>query len=180
MYTVFLDRDGVINEKAPEGEYVWRGQDFRILDGVPEAIARLNHAGIRVLVVTNQRGVALGRYTLEDVKALHAEFQKLLAAHGAHIDGFYVCPHDHGECNCRKPLPGLFEQAAAEFPGITVQTSAMVGDSPVDIEFARRLGMRAIFVDAGAENRAPGSEKAAELADLRCSSLNEAVEAILG
>jgi D-glycero-D-manno-heptose 1,7-bisphosphate phosphatase len=176
--TVFLDRDGVINEKAPEGEYVWRRQDFRVLDGVPEAIARLNRAGMRVVVVTNQRGIALGRYTLEDVKALHTEFQMLLAAHGAHIDGFYVCPHDHGECNCRKPLPGLFEQAAAEFPGITVQTSVMVGDSPVDIEFARRLGMRAILID-GTENRAPGSEKAAELADLRCSSLKEAVEAIL-
>ena len=179
MRTVFLDRDGVLNEKAPEGEYIWRRQDFRVLEGVPEAIACLNRAGLRVVVATNQRGVALGRYSLADVHALHADFQKRLAERGAHIDAFYVCPHGGGDCNCRKPLPGLFQQAVAEFPEIDAETSVMVGDSRIDIEFARGTGMRAILVEAGAENRAPGSEKAAELADLRCSSLREAVEAIL-
>ena len=169
--TVFLDRDGVLNEKAPEGGYVWRSKDFRVLGGVPEAIARLNRAGIRVIVVTNQRGIALGRYTLTDIDELHAEFQALLAAQGAHIDAFYVCPHGYGECNCRKPLPGLFEQAVAEFPEIQAQTSLMIGDSAVDMEFGRRLGMRTILIRGGGLEGVP--------ADLRCDSLQDAVNALL-
>lgn len=183
--TVFLDRDGVLNEKAPEGEYVWRWQDFRVLDGVPDAIARLNRAGMRAIVVTNQRGIALGRYTLADVTALHAEFQKLLGEHGARIDAFYVCPHGHGECNCRKPLPGLFEQAAAEFPEIRAQLSAMIGDSLVDMEFGRGLGMKTILIgdpDIHAwqsTQASPDARKAAALADLTCSSLRGAVMTLL-
>jgi D-glycero-D-manno-heptose 1,7-bisphosphate phosphatase len=179
VHTVFLDRDGVLNEKAPEGEYVWRWEDFRVLDGAPEAIAWLNRAGMRVVAVTNQRGVALGRYTLNDVKALHREFQKLLAEHGAHIDAFYVCPHGYGDCNCRKPLPGLFEQAKAEFPEILAETSVMIGDSAVDVEFGRRLGMKTILIDS------PDSQLRFELlnsglpVDLVCSSLSAAVKAIL-
>jgi D-glycero-D-manno-heptose 1,7-bisphosphate phosphatase len=173
--TVFLDRDGVLNEKAPEGEYVWRWQDFRILDGVPEAIAKLNRAGILAIVVTNQRGVAQGRYTMADVAALHAGFQKRLAEQGARIDAFYVCPHDYGECNCRKPLPGLFEQAAAEFPEIDAQTSVMIGDSPVDMQFGQRLGMRTILIQDGVK----GSELESAAADMRCGSLRQAVEMLL-
>ena len=177
--TVFLDRDGVLNEKAPEGEYVWRWQNFRVLDGVPEAIARLNHADMRVVVVTNQRGVALGRYTMADVEALHSELQKLLAAHGARIDGFYVCPHGHEDCNCRKPLPGLFAQARADFPEIKAQTSVMIGDSRVDVEFGRRLGMKTILI-GGADSQTRSELLQAELpVDLVCSSLRAAVRAIL-
>jgi D-glycero-D-manno-heptose 1,7-bisphosphate phosphatase len=177
--TVFLDRDGVLNEKAPEGEYVWRWQNFRVLDGVPEAIALLNHADMRVVVVTNQRGVALGRYTMADVEALHSEFQKLLAAHGARIDGFYVCPHGHEDCNCRKPLPGLFEQARADFPEIKAQTSVMIGDSRVDVEFGRRLGMKTILI-GGADSQTRSELLQAGLpVDLVCSSLRAAVRAIL-
>jgi D-glycero-D-manno-heptose 1,7-bisphosphate phosphatase len=177
--TVFLDRDGVLNEKAPEGEYVWRWQDFRVLDGVPEAIARLNRAGIRAIVVTNQRGVALGRYTMADVAALHAEFQKRLAAQGAHIDAFYVCPHDYGECNCRKPLPGLFEQAAADFPEILAQASVMIGDSAVDVEFGRRLGMKTILIGgADSQLRSDLLQKGLPV-DSLCSSLRAAVKSML-
>jgi D-glycero-D-manno-heptose 1,7-bisphosphate phosphatase len=178
--TVFLDRDGVLNRKAPEGEYVARWKDFSVLEGVVEALARLSRAGLRMLVVTNQRGVALGRYTVKDVEALHTQFQQLLAERGAHIDAFYICPHDHGDCNCRKPLPGLFEQAAAEFPSIAPASSVMIGDSLVDMEFGKRLGLRTILIEDGSEDRAPGAEKAREMADLRCSSLREAVSALLG
>jgi D-glycero-D-manno-heptose 1,7-bisphosphate phosphatase len=177
--TVFLDRDGVLNEKAPEGEYVWRWQDFRVLDGVPESIAWLNRAGMRVVVVTNQRGVALGRYTMADVAALHAEFQKLLALHGARVDGFYVCPHGHEECNCRKPLPGLFEQAKADFPEIKVQTSVMIGDSRVDVEFGRRLGMKTILIGSADSQIRSNLLEAGLPVDLLCSSLRAAVKAIL-
>ena len=179
---MFLDRDGVINRKMPEGQYVTSWKDFELLPGVPEAIAWLNAAGLRVLVVSNQRGVALGLYTAADVDAIHAELRRVLAGYGARVDGFYFCPHDKRECNCRKPLPGLFEQAGAEFREIEAASSVMIGDSASDIEFGRGLGMRTIFLEGDEDARAhrkPGAEKAAEVADLRFATLPEAVEHLL-
>jgi D-glycero-D-manno-heptose 1,7-bisphosphate phosphatase len=179
LSTVFLDRDGILNEKMQEGRYVTRWEEFHVLPGVPQALRRLNDAGLLVIVVTNQRGIARGLYTLADVEAIHAAFQRLLDRESAQIDGFFVCPHDEVRCNCRKPLPGLYEQAAAEFPAITPESSVMIGDSLSDIEFGRRLGMKTIFVEGGAQQRESDAEQAAALADLRCASLGEAVEALL-
>jgi len=180
LRTVFLDRDGILNEKMPEGQYVRRWEEFRVLPGVPEALRRLNEAGLRVVVVSNQRGIARGLYTAADVAAIHGKFQELLGRAGARVDAFFICPHDKGECNCRKPLPGLFEQAVAQFPEIRAATSAMIGDSLSDIEFGRGLGMRTVFVEGDRERQKPGAEAAAELADLKCASLVEAVDALLG
>jgi D-glycero-D-manno-heptose 1,7-bisphosphate phosphatase len=177
--TVFIDRDGVLNEKMPEGQYVTRRSDFRLLPGVVEGIGLLNRAGLRVVVVSNQRGIALGLYTAEDLLAVHAEFQRLLEAGGARVDGFYFCPHDKEQCNCRKPLPGLFEQAVADFPEIAAAASAMIGDSNSDIEFGRRLGMITVFIDGDPGRQKPGAEEARELADMRFSSLVEAVNGVL-
>jgi len=173
--SVFLDRDGVVNEKMPEGRYVTRWSEFRVLPGVEEAIGLLNRAGLRVVVVSNQRGIALEKYTAEDVRAIHAEFQKLLAKEGAHVDGSYFCPHDKGECNCRKPLPGLFEQVVKDFPEIDAASSIMIGDSESDIEFGRRLGMFTIFIDGDPRLEKLGAGVARALADKRFSSLYEAV-----
>jgi D-glycero-D-manno-heptose 1,7-bisphosphate phosphatase len=139
----------------------------------------LNQAGLRVVVVSNQRGISLGLYTVADVRDLHAALQNLLSRHGAHVDGFYFCPHDRGECNCRKPLPGLFEQAVAGFPEITAATSVMIGDSKVDVEFGRNLGMMVVFIDGDPKRQKPGNQAAGNLADLRFLSLAEAVEALL-
>src|SRR5579863_4077834 len=185
LHTVFLDRDGVINEKMPEGQYVSAWSAFRLLPGVAKAIARLNGAGMRVVVVTNQRGVALGLYTAADVEAIHAGLERLLEADGARVDGFFYCPHDKDACSCRKPLGGLFEQAAARFTDIRAETSVMIGDSLSDIEFGRRLGMMTVFIEGDAERgdaerRKPGGEKASGMADLRFGSLAEAVEGLLG
>ncbi|MGB8261826.1 MAG: HAD family hydrolase [Terracidiphilus sp.] len=180
LETVFLDRDGVINRKMPEGQYVTRWSEFVLLPGVVEAIARLNRAGVRTIVVSNQRGVALGLYTAADVEAIHAGFERVLAGAGAKVDGFFFCPHDKRQCECRKPLPGLFEQARARFPGISAETSAMIGDSLSDIEFGRRLGMRTVFIEGDPEHRKPGADKAAELADLCGAGLPEAVAMLLG
>jgi D-glycero-D-manno-heptose 1,7-bisphosphate phosphatase len=179
LHTVFLDRDGVINKKMPEGSYVTSPAEFRLLPGGADSVARLNQAGVRVLVVSNQRGIARGLYTAADVDAIHAELQSRLQTHGAKIDGFYYCPHDKAECNCRKPLPGLFEQAVAEFPDIVAATSAMVGDSLSDIEFGRNLGMQTVFVEGDSERQKLGAEKAGELADLRVANLAEAVKALI-
>ena len=179
LRTIFLDRDGVLNEKMPEGRYVTDWTEFHLLSGVPEAIAELNRDGLRVIVVSNQRGVALGLYSNADVEAIHHQLQQQLGGHGAHVDAFYFCPHDREQCDCRKPLPGMFEQARRDFPDVSPQTSVMVGDSLSDIEFGRRLGMRTILIEGGPERRKDGAQKAAALADKRFGSLEQAVAELL-
>jgi len=150
-----------------------------MLAGVPQAIARLNRAGLRVIVVSNQRGVALGLYSEDDVRSIDATLQKLLAEQGAHIDSYYFCPHDKRQCNCRKPLPGLFERAAADFPDIAANTSVIIGDSLSDIEFGLGLGMSTIFVEGDSERRKPDANRATALAQICVSALPQAVDAIL-
>ena len=193
LRTVFLDRDGVLDRKMPEGRYVTTYSEFQPLPGVSQAIARLNRAGLRVVVVSNQRGIALGLYSSDDVRKIHSALQSWLQSHGAHIDAFYFCPHDMQQCNCRKPLPGLFLQARADFPEIDAASSIMIGDSLSDIEFGHRLGMTTVFLegDPGApdehvcslegdsSHRKPGADSARQLADLCFPSLVEATEALL-
>lgn len=179
LKTVFLDRDGVINRKMPEGQYVSGWERFHLLSGVPEAIAALNRKGLRVFVITNQRGIALGLYSSADVEAIHVKLQHVLAESGAHVDGFYFCPHDKLQCNCRKPRPGLFEQAKADFPEITPEGSVVIGDSLSDIEFGHNLGLRTIFIEGDAEHRKPGALQAMELANEHSPSLPAAVDQLL-
>jgi D-glycero-D-manno-heptose 1,7-bisphosphate phosphatase len=179
LNTVFLDRDGVINEKMPEGEYVRSVNELRLVPGVAAAVARLNRARLRVLVVSNQRGIALGLYGSRDVDAIHSALQEQLAVFGAHIDAFYICPHDRGACSCRKPLPGMFEQAQRDFDGITAAAGVMIGDSLSDMEFGRRTGMRTILIEGSGSGDASADERARHLADWTCASLPEAVEEIL-
>ncbi len=105
--------------------------------------------------------------------------QRTLAASGAHIDAFYFCPHNKNECDCRKPGPGLYDQALAQFPGITPESSLMIGDSFSDIEFGHRLGMATIFIEGDPTRQKPGAEKARALADRSFASLAEVVDSIL-
>lgn len=173
---VFLDRDGVINRKAPEGKYVAHWNDLDILPGVEAAIAALNRSGRRVIVVSNQRGIALGYYSGSDVEALHRRLQEHLALHGAHIDAFYYCPHDEGECDCRKPGTGMFLQAFRDFPEASAANSIAIGDSPSDIEAARALKMPSILISGDPSTQKPGGDRAAELADFTAESLPAAVQ----
>lgn len=163
----------------PEGHYVTSYSEFQTLPNVPQAISRLNRAGLRVIVVTNQRGVALGLYTSDSVRKIHTTFQRWLQSQSAHIDAFYFCPHDKCECECRKPLSGLFQQAHADFPEIDATTSVMIGDSLSDIEFGQRLGMMTIFIESDVAHQKPGAETARQIADLRFTSLFDATQAIL-
>jgi D-glycero-D-manno-heptose 1,7-bisphosphate phosphatase len=176
---VFLDRDGVINRKPPEGEYISDWSRMQILPGVETAIAKLNRSDRRVIVVTNQRGIALGLYTGAQVEALHAHLQRHLAEHGAHIDAFYYCPHDNNQCDCRKPKPGLFRQALRDFPEVSPSNSLLIGDSITDIEWAHNLDMPSIFIPGPPETRKSGSAQAAALADAVSSSLEEGVDEYL-
>jgi len=176
---VFLDRDGVINEKAPEGEYICSAAELHVLPGVPQAIARLNQAGLRTVVVSNQRGIAKGLYTVADVEAIHRAMRETLARDGARLDAIFICPHDKEECQCRKPLPGMFQQAVEAFPEIKAVESVMIGDALTDIEFGRRLGMPTILIEGAAERHKPDLAEAIRLADWRVSSLSQAVDLLL-
>jgi len=139
----FLDRDGVLNRRAPAGDYVRSVDEFVWLAGAREGVRRLNDEGWLVLVVTNQRGIARGLYTAADVEAIHARAQRDLRAIGAHIDGFYFCPHgDEDHCACRKPQPGLILRAAQDW-NVELAASFLVGDDERDVEAARRAGVRA-------------------------------------
>lgn len=144
--TVFLDRDGTINRKPPEGGYVTSPEAFVFVPGAVEALRRLSRARARLIVVTNQRGIALGRMTEDDLAAVHRLMLHDLEAEGARVHAVYHCPHDVGECRCRKPDTGLFERAAAEHPGLTWETSVMIGDSPSDMQAASRLGIRRVML----------------------------------
>jgi D-glycero-D-manno-heptose 1,7-bisphosphate phosphatase len=173
---VFLDRDGVINKQAPDGQYVWRWCDFHLLVGVESAIAALNRSRKRVIVVTNQRGIALGLYRLKDVDDLHDLLQKHLQAFGAHIDAFYVCPHDQNQCGCRKPRTGLFERAFRDFPTASRNNSLMIGDSPSDIQAARNFGIRSVLIRSDSQSRSQISKVTSSVATAVSNSLIEAVD----
>jgi D-glycero-D-manno-heptose 1,7-bisphosphate phosphatase len=176
---VFLDRDGVLNRKMPEGAYVTNWEQFAWLPGALEAIVQMHRLGWTLILVTNQRGVALGRMSLEDLDHIHQSMQADLAAHGARLDAILYCPHDHHQCNCRKPGTGLFEQAMKAFPEIEPGNSVVIGDSMSDIQAGRTLGMRTIFIVGDRATQKPGSESAAELADAVAGSLQEAVPLLL-
>lgn len=141
--TIFLDRDGLINQQAPEHDYIKSWKEFRFLPGVPQAIRQLNEAGYLVLVITNQRGVARGMLQLETVTAIHKKMCQELAKNGAFIQKVYVCPHEIGTCSCRKPDVGLFLQAEKDFR-IDKEHSWMIGDSDSDVEAGRRYGVKTI------------------------------------
>ena len=168
----FLDRDGVINRRAPKGEYITRWEDMRFLPGVAEAIGLLNRSGFWVIVVSNQRGVARGLMTLQDLESLHSKMCEALAQEGARIDAIYYCPHEkQPPCACRKPAPGML-LAAAKDHQIDVAASWMVGDSDIDIQAGKSAGCRT------ARLLYTGETEGAE-SDLVVSSLIEAAREIL-
>ncbi len=147
----FLDRDGTINVKAPEGEYVRRPEDVTLLPGAADAIAALNRAEVRVAVVTNQRGIALGHMTERDLAAVHQRLGALLdEAAGAHVDGIFHCPHDAEACDCRKPATGMFRRVAEQWPGVDLRRSAMIGDALTDLQAGRALGMTTVLLGVDA------------------------------
>jgi D-glycero-D-manno-heptose 1,7-bisphosphate phosphatase len=173
---IFLDRDGVLNRKQPEGAYVTSWERFEWLPGAVEALARMRAAGLILLLVTNQRGIALGRMSREDLEDIHQKMQADLTRHDARLHAIYFCPHDKNQCGCRKPDLGLFEQARKDFPDIRPENSVVIGDSISDIEAGRRLGMRTIFIDGNPETQKAGAGEAAALASAVAGSLLEAVD----
>src|SRR5262249_34348874 len=148
----FLDRDGVLNI---DHGYAYRPEQLEWVEGAAEAVRLLNEAGYYVLVVTNQSGVARGFYDEAAVQSLHAHMQDILSRHGARIDAFYYCPHHPDgsiksfavQCRCRKPGPGMLEQAAREWP-IDIGASFLIGDRDHDLAAAAAFDIRGIKFDA--------------------------------
>lgn len=151
--TVFLDRDGTINI---EKNYLFKTEDFEFIKGSDRAIKLLNDHGYKVIVITNQAGVARGFYSEKEVNKLHKYINQKLERIGAHIDGFYFCPHHPVAgigfykriCNCRKPNTGLFEKAARDF-NTDIGHSYMIGDNIADIQAGNNFGVRTILVSTG-------------------------------
>ena len=149
---VFLDRDGTINV---EKDYLYQAKDFEFIPDAPKAIRLLNQAGIMVVVVTNQSGVARGYYSEDDVENLHRHIASELESFGAHVDVWLYCPHHPDgrgsyslQCNCRKPLPGMLHEAAARYD-IDLENSTMIGDKLADIGAGKAAGCRTILVRTG-------------------------------
>jgi D-glycero-D-manno-heptose 1,7-bisphosphate phosphatase len=169
---VFLDRDGVINVKAPEGQYITRSEDFHFLPQASEGIALLNQARFLVIVVSNQRGIAKARMTISDLEQIHRRMLDQLALRGASVCAIYYCPHDlDASCACRKPAPGMLLQAALDHQ-IDLQNSWMVGDSDIDMLAGKNAGCRTARI------LRPGAEVGIE-SDRTAQSLIEAVTAII-
>ena len=144
--TVILDRDGTLNRDTG---YVKTPEGLELLPGVVQAVARLNHLGARVVVVTNQSGVGRGFLTSETLATIHARLRALLGAGGATLDAIYYCPHHPDEgCACRKPGTALIDRAAAEL-GLDLSRVVMVGDQRRDVDLARKIGARSVLVTTG-------------------------------
>jgi D-glycero-D-manno-heptose 1,7-bisphosphate phosphatase len=153
---LFLDRDGVLNVLPPNGGYVLEADQLEVLPDVAAALARIREVvpDLRVIVVTNQRAVALGLLDEAALEGIHARLVDELGAEGATIDAIEVCPHDSGGvCDCRKPEVGLLRRAVEEYPDIELGRSALVGDSAIDIVAGSRFGVPTWLV-GGAERRA--------------------------
>lgn len=153
-HTVFLDRDGVINRDSPD--YITAWDQFVFLPGSLDAICRLTKAGRVVMVITNQSAVGRGMMDTAMLEAMHQNLRQAVEAQGGRIEAFFFCPHHPKDgCACRKPKPGLIEQAQRQYR-LDLATATMIGDSARDIECGIRSGCgRTILVQSGLHDARP-------------------------
>ena len=176
MELVILDRDGVINRDSPD--FVRSPGEWQPLPGSLEAIARLNAAGVRVAVATNQSGVGRGLFDETVLAAIHERMDREIINAGGKLDKIVYCPHSPNDgCDCRKPKPGLFEQLARYYDRDLVDVPC-IGDSVRDIEAARDAGGRPILVLTGNGRRA--REQLARCPPETYDDLAQAVDRLLG
>ncbi len=168
-WSLFLDRDGVINERIPN-DYVKKVEEFVFNPGATEAIARFNHIFGKVFVVTNQQGIGKGQMTHDQLDQVHRHMVSHIEGAGGRIDKIYYCPFlakDHPFC--RKPQVGMGLQARKDFPEVSLKRSVMAGDTLNDMVFGRRLGMATVLI--GSDHRLPA--KFPELIDYHYENLYE-------
>ena len=144
---VILDRDGTINEDRDD--FVKSPEEWIPIPGALEAIARLNHAGWHTVIATNQSGLGRGTFDMAALNAMHVKMNQLLAKQGGRIDAVFFCPHaPEDNCNCRKPLPGLFEQIGERF-GLPLRDVPVVGDTLRDLQAGVAVGCQPHLVRTG-------------------------------
>ncbi len=166
-WTLFLDRDGVINQRR-FNDYVKTWEEFIFLDGVLEAIAMASNLFGRIFVVTNQQGIGKGIMNIEQLENIHGKMLQAVSEAGGKIDRVYYCPALAAEQKkCRKPEMGMAEQAKKEFPAVDLRKSIMIGDSVSDIQFGKKADMLTVFVDHG---QIPDNDN---LADFNIRSLKD-------
>jgi D-glycero-D-manno-heptose 1,7-bisphosphate phosphatase len=166
---VFLDRDGTVNEEVG---YLRDLADLRLIAGAGAAIRRLNEAGLKVVLVTNQSGVARGYFPESLVLEAHERLDRMLREEGARLDAIYYCPHHPTAgnsgytivCDCRKPGTGLIDRAARDL-GIDIKKSYVVGDKWSDVELGQRTGAHSILVRSGFAPDDPGNVRPARVSD---------------
>jgi D-glycero-D-manno-heptose 1,7-bisphosphate phosphatase len=173
--TAFLDRDGTINRKPPDGSYVAEPGQLELLPGAGVGIRRLNQAGIKVIVVTNQRGVARGLLAETTLREVHDRMRCLLEADNAQVDRIYSCVHEVGTCACRKPEPGLLLKAMEDDSTIARSPFVMIGDSDTDVLAGARAGAATVRLST-----TPLAEQEATRASHVARTLGEAVDWVLG
>jgi heptosyltransferase-2 len=173
--TIFLDRDGTLN---PDPGYIGSPDRFELFPGVAAALARLTRAGARLVVVTNQSGVGRGLFSSGDLDAIHTKLRRLLHDAGVSLDAIYVCPHHPDDrCGCRKPETGMIDRAVREL-GIDLSRSYLIGDHAKDMELAKRVGAKRVWVTTSEHGELARSESG-EAAAVVAPSLDEAVTWIL-
>ena len=147
MKLVILDRDGTINQDSDQ--YIKSPAEWKPIPGSLEAIARLTQGGWRVVVATNQSGIARGLFDMTTLNAIHGEMHRAVAQAGGRIDAIFFCPHAaDSNCECRKPKPGLLREIGARF-GVELEDVPMVGDSLRDVAAAAAAGAQPYLVLTG-------------------------------
>ena len=144
-WTLFLDRDGVINEEVA-GEYILNWKGFFFTEGALEAFKIFSEKFGRIIIVTNQKGVGKGLMTEDDLLFIHKEMRKKVEAAGGRIDKIYYCTDLDDNCFNRKPNPGMALEAAKEFPEIVFSKSIITGNKNSDMLFGRSAGMHTVFI----------------------------------
>jgi len=157
MKLVILDRDGTINHDSDH--YIKSLDEWRPIKGSLEAIARLTQAGYRIVVATNQSGVARGLFTTRTLFEIHDALQRAAVQAGGRVDAFFFCPHaDAAGCECRKPKPGMLLEAARRF-NVSLDDTYMVGDALKDVQAAVAAGARPVLVLTGKGKKAQAEGK---------------------
>jgi D-glycero-D-manno-heptose 1,7-bisphosphate phosphatase len=147
---IILDRDGVLNEKAPRAQYVRNWSEFKWLPGAKESLRRLNEAGFKVIIISNQAGINRGAMTEKDLHDIHMKMVAEVEQSGGRVDAIYFCPHDWNEgCECRKPKPGMLFQAQHDF-NLDLSRTLFIGDDERDAQAAEAAGCLPALVS---ENR---------------------------
>ena len=151
-WTLFLDRDGVINKRLPN-DYVKNWPEFEFLEGFLSGLAKANTIFNTIVIVTNQQGIGKGKMTVEMLEAVHRQMLSRIEKSGGRIDKIYFCPDlKNTNPKCRKPEIGMAEQAKRDFPSIDFSKSIIVGDSASDLEMGKRVGMKRVFVTTKPED----------------------------